>query len=206
MLRRHAESLVPVLIQMWRSTVSASLLLCGASICATTAGAQTSTADPDSIIKSFGGEAIREVNSDICFPATAEEYEALGKNAILMLRTSTAIATELPLKAVYVIYKGVRIPLHRIALLDKYQDSTSGRAIQVSFYLLPIQLMKVDSQILVDFSGSRKAFGIITFSAQEGLDAGAPAFARLDEYDAPGDADTDTVARVLAREYPDYIK
>ena len=181
-------------------------MLCGAAILAPTAAAQTPAADPESVVRSIGGEAIREVHSDICFPATAEEYEALGKNAILMLRTSTAISTELPLKAVYVMFKGVRIPLHRIVLLDQYADSNSGRTIQISFYLLPIQLMKVGSQVLVDFSGSRKAFGVTSFSANEGIDAGAPAFARLDEYDAPGDADSDTIARVLAREYPDYIK
>lgn len=162
--------------------------------------------DIESALKSIGGEAIRQIHSDICFPATADEYEALGKNAILMLEADSVISTELPLRSAYVTHKGVRIPLQRIALLDKQSDASTGRSSQVAFYLLPIQLMKADAHLAADFTGERKAFGIMTFSLKEGLSRNAPAFARLDEYNTPADADMGVVARVLSREYPDYIK
>jgi hypothetical protein len=162
--------------------------------------------ESDRIFRKLGIEAIRKIDSDVCYPASSEEYAALGKNAILMLRSSSAVGTELPLRSVYVTYKGVRIPLARILLLDKSTDSEGSNTSQVSFYLLPIQYMKRDTQVLADFNGERKGFGILTFSAKAGLSKSAPAFARLDEYDTPGDADTQTVARVLAREYPDYVR
>lgn len=191
---------------MLRSCILVATAFCFTVSLASAASAQTSAPDIDRVLKDMGGEAIRHISTDICLPATAEEYEALGKNAVLMLRTSTAVATELPLKSVFAVHKGVRIPLHRIALLDKFDDAESSRTVQVSFYLLPVHLMKVDADVSADFAGARKDFGILHFSAKQGLDRGAPAFARLDEYDTPGDADPDAIARILVREYPDYFK
>src|SRR4051812_37758923 len=126
-------------------------VLAALAICATMAGAVPPRESIDQVLHRMGGEAIRGVDTDTCYPATAEEYVALGKNAILMLRSSSALSTELPLQSAYVMQRGVRIPLHRIALLDKQIDPASGRTIQVSFYLLPIQLMKSDARLLVDF-------------------------------------------------------
>ena len=165
--------------------------------------AQSTGEKVDQVLKDLGVEAIRGIDHDICFPATSEEYAAMGKHAILQLRSSSAIGTELPLKAVYLLQRGVRIPLQRVLLLEKRENGS--RASQISFYLLPIQKMKSDAQLKADFSGDRKAFGITQFSAKEGLDRNGPAFARLDEYDAPEDADMATVMRVLAREYPDDV-
>jgi hypothetical protein len=151
-------------------------------------------------------EPTREISFDVCFPATGQEYVALGKHAIVMLTSSSAISSELPLRSVYVMRSGVRVPLHRIALLEKHVDSASSRATQVSFYLLPIQLMKTDAVLLADFTGERSGFSISRFSATNGLDPSAPAFARLDEYDTPSDPDPAVIAQVLAREYPDYFR
>ena len=53
-------------------------------------------------ISEIGGEAIRSISFDLCLPADGHEYEALGKNAIIILTSSTAIAPELPLKSVFV--------------------------------------------------------------------------------------------------------
>ncbi len=165
--------------------------------------AQSTNDKIDQVLKNLGAEAIRGIDHDICFPASSEEYAAMGKHAILQLRASSAIGTELPLKSVYLVQRGVRIPLQRVLLLQKRQNKS--RVSQISFYLLPIQKMKADAQLKADFSGDRKAFGISQFSAKEGLDKSAPAFARLDEYDTPEDADMPTVMRVLAREYPDDV-
>ena len=160
----------------------------------------------DSVLKNLGVESIRNIDADICFPATAEEYAELGKNAIVMLTSSSAISTELPLKAVYAMRNGVRIPLQRITSLDKSIHAQSGRTSQVSFYLMPIQLMKQDARILADFNGQRRGFGFFSFSAAEGIDPGAPAFARLDEYDDPSEPDMATVQAVVLREFPDHFR
>lgn len=182
-----------------------SILLTGA-VGALPAAAQTPPKKPvDEVLRELGGEAIREIHSDICFPATSEEYEALGKNVILMLEASSAVGTELPLKSAYVLHKGVRVPLQRVALLAK-TDEPSGATKQISFYLMPIHFMKVDAELLADFSGERKGFGILYFSSKEGIDESAPAFARLDEYDNPSEADLTAVERVLIREYPEYAE
>ena len=168
--------------------------------------AQKAATGAEAALHEMGGEAIRQVDTDICFPATAEEYQALGKNAILMLDSSSAISTELPLLRVYAIYKGVRIQLHRVIVMGKTLDEDASRSRQISFYLLPIQLMRSDAKVEVDFTGERTGFGILTFTEQEGLDKGAPAFARLDEYNDPADPDPTAVAEILAREYPSYFK
>lgn len=148
-----------------------------------------------------GLQTIRGVDSDICYPANAAEYQALGKSAILMLKSDTAIATELPLRSVYLIHQKVRIPLQRLAATAKTEDD-KGRATQFSFYLLPIHYMKLDADLPVDFTGDRTDFSVMSFEAKS-RDDHMPAFARLDEYDMPQDADPKSVAEVLAREYPD---
>lgn len=157
-------------------------------------------------LRKLGGEAIRQIHTDICFPATSEEYEALGKNAILMLESSSAVGTELPLRSVYAMRKGVRIPLYRVYLLAKRQNAAGDRTTQISFYLLPIEFIKADVQLLADFGGDRRGFGFMSFTAKGGLDRNAPAFARLDEYDQPTDPDPAVVTAVIKREYPDYLR
>ena len=160
----------------------------------------------DSDLTLGGASVIRDIAYDICFPATAEEYVAMGKHAILLTTASSAISTELPLKAVYVVQNGIRILLQKIATIGKFVDPASQRGTQNSYYLLPIQFMKADARLLADFTGGRTAFGIVRFSKTVGLDSGAPAFARLDEYDGPFDPDMRTVESVLRREFPsDFV-
>lgn len=149
---------------------------------------------------------VRYISIDICLPATAEEYEELGKHAIVALDSTSAISTELPLRSVYLMHKGVRIPLQKIAELPKKQNADGSSASQTSFYLIPIQMMKSDAKILADFKGGRTDFGIMTFSESEGLEADAPAFARLDAYDTPFDPNMGAVQRVILREYPTYFE
>lgn len=146
---------------------------------------------------------VRQIKNDICLPATAKEYEELGKHAILALDASTAISTELPLRSVYIVYKNVRIPLQKITALPKSENKDG--ATQTSFYLLPVKYMKNDAKLFADFNGDRKGFGITSFAAAEGLDIKAPAFARLDVYDTPFEADMAAVARVILREYPQHF-
>jgi hypothetical protein len=156
-------------------------------------------------LKALGIQSTREIKNDICFPATSDEYVAMGKNAILMLEASSVISSELPLRSVYVVSKGVRFPLPRIATFPKHPQGSDYTA-QTYFYLLPLHFMKKDAQILADFTGDRKAFGITRFYQKIGIESGAPAFVRLDEYDTDSEADPEVLTSILAREYPSYFK
>lgn len=166
-------------------------------------GAASDLAQPT--LDDMGFEATRSASYDLCFPANAEEYEALGKNAILRIEAASALSTELPLKSAYFEIKGLTIPLHRIYLMDKYQDGlpTTRRETkywrQVTFYLVPISMLKTEPRLVVDFKGPRSGFGIGSIS----VDGNAPAFVRLDEYDTASEADPEAIRRLLVREYPD---
>jgi hypothetical protein len=166
-----------------------------------------STSDPSQLLAKMGAETIRQVHIDICLPATNDEYEGLGKNAIVMLTSSSAVSSELPLKSAYVEVNGVRVPLQKIATFDKYDTNTSVQehsniyTNQVSFYLIPIYLLKTDAKLSVDFAGKRESFGVQTFPEEGEM----PSFVRLDEYDNPSDPDMRVVASLLAREYPKFF-
>tara|TARA_R110002124_G_scaffold159739_2_gene326993 strand:- start:9750 stop:10304 length:555 start_codon:yes stop_codon:yes gene_type:complete len=168
--------------------------------------------DVDEFLAEMGAHTIRAVNIDICFPATSEEYEAVGKYAIVMLDSKSAIGTELPLKAVYLQIGEVNFPLRRIALLEKYEDDlskspdTNTYTRQVSFYLIPISMMKLEARLAVDFQGGRTEFGVMSFPSGNGFDGGAPAFVRLDEYDTPSEPNMDALSAMIVREYPDYFQ
>jgi hypothetical protein len=160
------------------------------------------------ILKVLRDNTIRRVDFDVCYPASDEEYRAMGKNAVVMLTADSVSSSELPLKTAYVISKGVRVPLQRLAVFDKHQTGGNGSneyTEQISFYLLPIYLMKRDAKLMVDFNGPRSGFEVTTYSAHEGLDPSLPAFLRLDEYDSPSDPDLNAVSALLQREYPDYF-
>lgn len=180
--------------------VFAPFLVCGIAF-----SANATQLDSAADQKFITDNLVRQISFDICLPASAEEYEELGKYAIIALDSSTAISTELPLRSVYLTHKGVRIPLQKVVELVKKEAPNGSGATQTSFYLVPIQMMKSDAKLLADFKGERKGFGITTFSEREGLDPAAPAFARLDAYNVPFDPDMNAVKRVILREFPSYF-
>jgi hypothetical protein len=169
--------------------------------CAPSLAQTTSDRSVSKALSALGVESIRGINTDICYPATASEYQAMGKNAILMVSADTAIATELPLRSVYITHRGVRIPLQRVAILKK-DESSAEKASQISFYLLPIHYMKLDAKVAADFKGDRLGFGFMTFESENKPES-MPTFARLDEYDFPQEPDLAIVGQILEREYPD---
>ena len=185
----------------WLRTTGPVFVLALQAIAPSPAEAQ----DVDAALKPIGAEAIRSVDSDLCLPADSEEYVALGKNAVLMLTARSAIAAELPLRSVYVSAKGLRIPLQRWARMEK-TTRDDGSSAQVSFYLIPIYLTKMKAALEVDFAGDRKAFGVMSFAEGAGYySKDTPAFVRLDEYDDPSEPDSQRLAGLLKREYPDYF-
>lgn len=186
-------------------TVGATTMFFGPATFAQRPGAK----DTGAMLERLINNPIRSVDYDLCYPANSEEYEALGKNAVVMLTSSTAIGTELPLKSVYVLIKGIRVPLQRVAVFEKHEVAPTGKSDttyfqQVSFYLLPIYVAKKDAVLYVDFTGPRTGFSVAHFSAKE-MPKNVPSFVRLDEYDTPSDANMEAVARLLVREYPDHF-
>lgn len=179
------------------ATVSAALLAVAAAAWSPSAASQSS--DP---LQDLAKQTVRSIDFDLCLPIDSIEYEALGKHAIIQLVTSTAIASELPLRSVYVDIRGVNVPLRRIW---RSEVSRNGdRFEQTSFYAVPIQFTKKSGRLLADFTGERRGFGIYSFGPTI-YDDDAPAFVRLDAYDSPGEPDDDALRKLLIREYPDYF-
>lgn len=166
---------------------------------ASTVPVAAQTPDP---LQDLSKQMVRSIGFDLCLPIDAIEYEALGKHAVIRLDTSTAIASELPLKSVYVDIRGVNVPLRRIWRSEVAQNG--DRYEQVSFYVVPIQFTKTKGRLQADFSGERRGFGIYSFGPTI-YDDDAPAFVRLDAYDSPGEPDDGALRKLLIREYPDLF-
>lgn len=180
-------------------------LLLGATL--TVASGSLASAKPDpglAVLESLGTEAIRMADADICLPANADEYEALGKNGVLRIEASSAISSELPIKSAYLEIKGLQFPLTRIVAFEKFEDAepvtSKGTRYwhQVTFYRLPLNLIKQSARWAIDFRGARRGFGVTTFTPS----SDRPAFVRLDEYNTPSEPDEAALAALLAREYP----
>ena len=152
-----------------------------------------------------GLEPVRHVAFDLCWPANGIEYAELGKQAVVRLESATAIASELPLQTVYIEARGIKFPLRRIAVLARTQDEPPADPQaprydrQISFYLLPLNLTKIEGELRVDFSGQRTEFGVTSFPITDQT----PAFARLDAYDTPAEPEAQALTALLLREYPD---
>jgi len=106
------------------------------------AGSQVTDQTVIEKLKAQGIEPTRQVHSDLCYPASYQEYVRVGKYAIVMLEASTVISDELPIRAAYLIQNTVRVPLQRIAVFDKSIDA-AGAGKQVSFYLVPIARLRL---------------------------------------------------------------
>src|SRR3546814_15730915 len=146
---------------------------------------------------------VRSIDFDLCLPADAIEYEALGKHAVIQLVTSTAIAAELPLKSVYVDVRGVNVPLRRIWRSGVAQNG--DRYEQVSFYVIPIQFTKQEGRILADFTGERRGLGIPTFGPTTYAET-AEQFILLEAHANPGEAAEESTQRQHNREHAEIFK
>ena len=160
-----------------------------------------------STLDGMGAEATRMADYDLCFPANAKEYEAIGKNGVVRIEAQSAISSELPLKSVYLEVGGIRVPLRSIYLGEKFEDKVPATAKgtrywhQISFYLIPLNLIKGKAELVIDFKGPRSGFGLGPLV----IDGNAPAFVRLDECDTPSEPETSALSELLFREYPSYF-
>lgn len=158
----------------------------------------------DEVLDSMGIDPSRGTDFDLCYPANSDEYEALGKHGVVRIDAQSILSSELPLTRAYLTVKGLNFPLRMLVTLDKVKDDQANKRgvqywRQVSFYLVPLNLLKGKggADLSVDFNGPRRGFEAGSIGSQ------GPAFVRLDEYDTPSEPDMKALATLLAREYPD---
>ena len=188
---------------MRESTLKRSYLLTISAIMFVATGQPAISTTTSNPVADAGFDAIRHAGYDLCFPANAAEYEAVGKFGILRVAASSVNSEELPLRSVYLSVDGLIVPLQRITVDDAIEDAEQdARGIrywrQNSFYLIPLNLLRKSPDLEVDFRGSRRGFGIGALS----IDQHTPAFVRLDDYPVPSQPDSDALVTLLKREYP----
>jgi hypothetical protein len=148
--------------------------------------------------------AARYVVYDIAWPATAEEYRALGRHAILFLSAVSQNADELPLKQVYTRQGGKSLPLKQLS--SKRRDVPPGSLTHVmfgpyredSFYLLPVGALMQEWKLLADFAKNRNEFSISLSQLNP------PRFIQTDRTRNAGKVDPAALKTILEREFPGF--
>jgi len=123
----------------------------------------------DDIVERYG-------EADIAMPVNEKEYIDLGGNAIAMIRAVAANRNELPLaKAYFQTPDGKQVMLSKLVMSSedstfsgneitetKFADGKEKRFSNLSFWLVPINLMLDDKAVLgVDFKENRESFIIL---------------------------------------------
>ena len=148
--------------------------------------------------------AARYVVYDIAWPATAEEYRALGRHAILFLSAISQNADELRLKQVYTRQGGKSLPLRRLS--SKRRDVPGGSLTHTifgpyredSFYLLPVGALMQEWKLLTDFAKNRNEFSISLSQLNP------PRFIQADRSNSAGKVDPAALKMILEREFPGF--
>ncbi|HEY3798377.1 MAG TPA: hypothetical protein VGL58_08485 [Caulobacteraceae bacterium] len=188
-------------MKLMRRSFTATLSLMAASFGWVAAEGQAPP--PPEISQAIPGvTASRNAHSDIALPRDSDEYDSLGKNAVLMIEANSFDRNELPISRTYVDTNGVKISLRGIASFPiQLRQSQNGERYfsQTTFYLLPVSLIKVAGTLQIDFK-ERRGFGISDFPQ------GLPSFLAADDYDVAGDPVESALKRLLIREYPTFFK
>ena len=148
--------------------------------------------------------AARYVVYDIAWPATAEEYRALGRHAILFLSAVSQNTDELPLKQVYTRQGGKSLPLKQLS--SKRRDVPPGSLTHTmfgpyredSFYLLSVGALMQEWKLLADFAKNRNEFSISLSQLNP------PRFIQTDRTRNAGKVDPATLKTILEREFPGF--
>ena len=110
--------------------------------------------------------AARGSSIDFCWPSSAEEYQAIGKYALVLVSVVTQDAAELPLRRVYVTVNGEQTELVRLSSQrrDVKKGSTThpilGPFREDGFYVAPAGLMMSDGYLQADFAIRRNNFNL----------------------------------------------
>ena len=148
--------------------------------------------------------AARYVVYDIAWPATAEEYRALGRHAILFLSAVSQNTDELPLKQVYTRQGGKSLPLKQLS--SKRRDVPPGSLTHTmfgpyredSFYLLSVGAVMQEWKLLADFAKNRNEFSISLSQLNP------PRFIQTDRTRNAGKLDPAALKTILEREFPGF--
>lgn len=148
--------------------------------------------------------AARYVVYDIAWPATAEEYRALGRHAILFLSAISQNTDELPLKQVYTRQGGKSIPLKQLS--SRRRDVPPGSLTHTmfgpyredSFYLLSVGALMQEWKLLTDFAKNRNEFSISLSQLNP------PRFIQTDRTRNAGKVDPAALKAILEREFPAF--
>lgn len=148
--------------------------------------------------------AARYVVYDIAWPATAEEYRALGRHAILFISAVSQKDEELPLKQVYTRQGGKSLPLKQLS--SKRRDVLPGSLTHTmfgpyredSFYLVPVGALMQEWKLLADFAKNRNEFSISLSQLNP------PRFIQADRSRNAGKVDPAALKTMLAREFPGF--
>jgi TPR repeat protein len=134
----------------------------------------------------------RVVRDDIAFPANEEEYENLGKHAILLLAAVTHDPAELPIGRVYLEEEDGVIELQKIGSLlcrtprGSAVERVLGPYRENAFYLLPISSYFQKAKLVIDFARNRSAFQLMQFPEEVKVDFVLADSDHGIRYDAPG--------------------
>ncbi|KRQ93901.1 hypothetical protein CQ12_30880 [Bradyrhizobium jicamae] len=151
--------------------------------------------------------AARGSSVDFCWPASAEEYRAIGKYVLVLISVVTQDAAELPLRRVYVTVNGEQTELVKLSSQrsDVSRKSTTysilGPFREDGFYVAPAGLMVSDGYLQADFAVRRTGFNLYK------LPGTPPDFVKADNNPMPArDATPDMPAlkALLKREYQGF--
>jgi hypothetical protein len=142
---------------------------------------------------------------DNALPADETEYQDLDKNSILMVTSLVQNPQELPLKNVYIVNQGEKIPLKlilskTIPVNDPLVKKVFGNNRQDSFYLFPIHFQLKDCQLAVDWTINREGFVVAKYPSQVKM----PLDFVYDDQDIEkqsGNINVDFLKQFLNREY-----
>jgi len=151
--------------------------------------------------------AARGSSIDFCWPASAEEYQAIGKYVLVLVSVVTQDAAELPLRRVYVTVNGEQTELAKLSSQrrDVKKGSTThpilGPYREDGFYVAPAGLMMRDGYLQADFAIRRSNFNLYK------LPGTPPDFVKADNDPMPAkDAKPNMPAlkALLTREYQGF--
>lgn len=117
--------------------------------------------------------AERQIFHDCALPADQEEYEALDKNAILLVMATTREKKELPLKRVFAVSGKVQIELKPVLRFTGKNPSADmkeylGEYSESAFYLLPMYLIGQKAALFADWGVNREGFSFGSGLALQG--------------------------------------
>lgn len=141
---------------------------------------------------------------DLGYPSSAQEYSALGGNAVLLVTAVVRDSSELPATHVYVregaagdreLHR-LGVACGRVATAEVAVATTFGKYRCDALYVLPLVLRAGTGELLVDFAAHRQGFRLVQFDGQ------LPQYLRDLRVPASPSVPDTAFATFLAREYP----